>query len=102
MDSDNMEHSEKELAEFVTRYTGNPDFNYDDEEGEEGFMEIFSPHIERVVELNKVDPTKVWTVSDSEFDDGLIIISAGMHFVNRVHYFISNESWTDPEEVYIW
>lgn len=52
MDNGNMENSEKKLAEFVTRYTGNPDFNYDKEEGEKGFMETFSPHIERVVELN--------------------------------------------------
>ena len=95
------EITENKLEEFITKYSGDPDFNYDEEEGQEGFMETYSPHIERVIELHKINPTKIWTVSDSEIDEGLVI-SAGMHFVNRVHYFISNESWTDPEEVYAW
>lgn len=95
------EITDDSLEDFMTKYSGDPAFNYDEEEGQEGFMETYSPHIERVLELNKIDPTKIWTVSDSEIDDGLVIY-AGMHFSNRVHYFVSNESWTDPEEVYAW
>lgn len=38
------------------------------------------------------DPNKIWTEVDG--DSGTYII-AGWHFVNRIHYYITEEPWTD-------
>lgn len=38
------------------------------------------------------DPTKVWTEVDG--DSGTYIVS-GLHFVNRIQYYVTEESWTD-------
>ena len=90
-------------------YTGNPDFNYDNEEGYEGFMETYEPFFSAVQEQNKSKPRTVWTVYDYEDD---IHIRAGFHRVNEsvddvyieniVHYFITLEEWKQPNETYIW
>ena len=91
--------------EFESKYSGDPNYNYDNEEGQEGFMETFQPHIGRVLELaNSDDPKdykRVWTVIDGDQTNDMFIV-AGYHLVNRVHYFISNEQWTDEDEEYIW
>lgn len=83
-----------------THYTGNPDFNWQEEEGYEGVMELFEPHLSRVAAHNETHPKNVWTVFDG--DDGNVLIEAGFHYVNRIQFFISNEEWEDPEEIYIW
>ena len=44
---------------------------------------------------------KLWTVTDSENSDDLII-SAGWHFFNRVCYVVTNEPWNSDDECYIW
>ena len=94
----------KKEADFDKKYTGDRTYNYDQQEGQDGFMETFSPHIERVLELaNSGDPRKhkrVWTVIDG--DDDKLFIVAGYHLVNRVMYFISNEQWEKEDEEYIW
>jgi len=85
-------------AEFT--YTGNPDFNYNGQEGCEGQMETFSPHVDRVLEQNKKNPKTVWTVVED--DEGELIIIAGFHYVNRMLYFISEEEWKTEDEWYEW
>jgi hypothetical protein len=92
--------------EFDEKYTGNPNFNSDGEEGQEGYMETFSPHIERVLEQNKTNPRTVWTIIegdgwDDDEDDNTWIV-AGYHLVNRLKYFISNEEWESEDEQYQW
>jgi hypothetical protein len=90
------------MVEFdETNYTGNSDFNYDNEEGQDGMMETYSPHVDRVQEQYKKNPKTVWTIMDAESFDGQIIV-AGYHHVNRFMYFISNEEWSDENEEYIW
>jgi hypothetical protein len=84
-----------------TKYTGDPKFNYDNQEGQEGLMETFGEHGKRVLEANEINPKRVWTIKDAESFDGQIIV-AGYHYVNRFMYFISNEEWTDENEEYCW
>jgi hypothetical protein len=43
---------------------------------------------------------RVWTVIDGE-DDNLWII-AGLHFVNRVCYVISDQEWKSELDYYMW
>ena len=81
-------------------YDGNPDFNYEGQEGCEGQMETFSPHVERVVEQNKKAPKTVWTVVED--DEGELVIVPGLHYVNRILYFVSTEEWKDESECYEW
>lgn len=90
------------MIEFIdTEYTGDSDYNWQDEEGQDGQMETFTPHVTRVKKLALENNKKVWTIMDAESFDGMII-TAGYHFVNRVMYFISNEEWKDADETYIW
>ena len=36
----------------------------------------------------------VWTLMDD--DNGELVVVAGYHFVNRVHYIITLKPWKDP------
>lgn len=94
----------KNNLNFDDKYTGDIQYNYDNQEGQDGIMETFSPHIEIVLELaNSKDPKnykRVWTIIESDSED--LIIIAGYHLVDRVMYFISNEMWESNEESYSW
>ena len=81
-------------------YSGNPAYNWQEAEGEEGFMEIYEPYITTVLEVSKTNPQTVWTVVNG--DDNNEYIIAGYHLLERIHYFISNEEWKDPHESYVW
>lgn len=61
----------------------------------EGFMyETFGKEVEFV----KTQPEdKIWTLVDA---DGKEYIIAGWHFVNRLGYFVTEESFTDSNESY--
>lgn len=95
----------KSTDEFDKKYTGDVEYNWDDQEGQEGQMETYFPHIGRVLDLaNSKDPKdyrRVWTVVDGSDSDDLFIV-AGYHLVNRVMYFISNEMWGEEDECYYW
>lgn len=88
----------KSEDEFDAKYHGDPAFNWDRQPGQEGHMETYSPHVDRVWEARI---NHVWTVMDSDSFDGQIIV-AGRHHVNRVMYFISLEPWEDEDEEYVW
>ena len=79
-----MEITEEEFQSF--RPIKNPHGN----RGWDGTMfETFG------VELNFVrsqPDNKVWTLMND--DDGNLVITSGFHFVNRVGYFVTEESWT--------
>lgn len=82
---------------FEDKYTGDPAFNIDQEEGREGMLETYGESLEL---LKKADPNKIWTIVDGDDDD--MIIVAGMHYVNRINYFVSNEPWESEDEYYVW
>jgi hypothetical protein len=49
--------------------------------------------------VRQQDNNFVWTEVDGE--EGCYIIS-GYHWINRIHYFITNRPWTDDIEVPTW
>ena len=84
-----------------THYTANESFNWTNEEGYEGFLETHEPSWSKVIAQDTMCPGTVWTVCDSE-DRETTIITNGVHFVNRIHYFVTNEPATEENESYIW
>jgi hypothetical protein len=61
-------------------------------DGEGVMFETYGEEVEYVLQA---DPKHVWTYMDA--DDGLTIICAGYHYVNRIGYFITELPWTDPD-----
>ncbi len=82
---------------FEDKYTGDPAYNIDQEEGREGMLETYGESLEL---LKQAEPNKIWTIIDGDDDD--LAIVAGMHYVNRVNYFVSNEPWQLEDEIYVW
>jgi hypothetical protein len=89
------------MKEFDDHFTGDPDFNWEDEPGCEGRMETYSPYVDQVQEQCEKNIKKVWTIVDGDEDDRMYAIP-GFHYVNRFLYFISNEEWENEEEIYLW
>ena len=100
-----LEEKYASQEQFEKKYSGDPKYNYDNQEGQEGMMETFSPHIDRVLKLanskNPKDFRRVWTVIDGDETDDMYIV-AGYHWVNRCYHFITNEYWESEDEEYIW
>ena len=47
--------------------------------------------------IKRQDPKTVWTLVD---EDGKTYLIAGIHWVNRLGYVVSEEPWSDPDEIY--
>lgn len=90
----------KSQDEFDAKYSGNPEFNWDDQEGQEGMMENFGEYYAKVAEQNEKNPKTVWTIE--EVENGDMIIYPGMNHYDSFMYFISNEEWENEDEKYIW
>ena len=82
--------------QFEDRYT--LDKSFKDLGGEDGTVETFRPHVNSLINVN---PKKIWTVVDDDEGKGLFIV-AGMHFVNRLFYVVTNEEWHHSDEDYIY
>lgn len=52
----------------------------------------FETYGDEVEFVKQQDPNKIWTEVDG--DSGTYII-AGMHWVNRMHYYITENAWED-------
>ena len=87
------------MKNFDAKYTGNEAFNCESIEIE-GCMETYSADVDKVIEHAAKHPRTVWTIVED--DNGELCIMAGLHYVNRFLYFISNESWTVDTEEYKW
>jgi hypothetical protein len=48
--------------------------------------------------LKKQPNKRIWTIIDEE--DELYVI-AGLHFVNRMGYLVTDEEWVDENETYL-
>jgi hypothetical protein len=48
--------------------------------------------------VRQQDERHVWTEMDG--DNGVYIVN-GMHFVNRIQYYITNKPWNDGEDITI-
>lgn len=80
-------------VDFDKRYTLNTKLK--SEKLDEGKFETFGKDLETVLSQ---DPKNVWTCVETE--EGLCFV-AGLHYVNRIYYLVSNESWTNSDEIYL-
>ena len=55
-------------------------------------FETYGDEYEAVKQAYEINPNTIWTEVDG--DEGSYII-AGWHFVNRIHYYITEKPWTD-------
>jgi len=62
--------------------------SWQDEAGKGIMFETYGKELEFVREKRNENPNCVWTLMDSEEDDGCVIVE-GFHFVNRIGYFIT-------------
>lgn len=47
--------------------------------------------------IKNTNPKKIWTLIDC---DGELYLSHGIHYVNRLNYFICKNEWDDNERDY--
>lgn len=87
------------IEHWLEKFT--PKFNHIDTNasfdlgfGQGSMFETFGEEVEYVREFFKENPKKVWTIIDAE---GELYLIAGLHFVNRMGYILSNEDWTEEE-----
>lgn len=59
-------------------------------------LETYGREHERVLEVLKTDPRKVWTVLEC---DGSLIVTSGYHHVNRTGYILTEVPVADGEWV---
>lgn len=60
--------------------------------------ETFGPEVSFIWQYGKNNPNNVWTLVDAEEE---LYIIAGMHFVNRMGYFITEKPWEHEMEQYL-
>lgn len=60
--------------------------------------ETYGEEYQRVLDMVKENPKRVWTVMDGEKSS--LVVCAGWHYVNRLGYLITEEEWQDAEEHY--
>lgn len=65
-----------------------------------GMLETYGADLDKVYEIRKTKPNYLWTVIDG--NDGEIYVTPGFRFVNRIHYMVSTEPWTDEMEDYLY
>ena len=96
-------HKGKDMPDDLTEDEFDLKYNYDesinstvDEGKQPGTLETFGEDIERVLEIYKKTPRKVWTVVDGE--GGMYLVS-GYHHVNRMYYVITIEDGPLPSDI---
>jgi hypothetical protein len=68
--------------------------------GGEDLLLTFETYDEEYEFVKEQDPNHIWTEVDG--DEGTYIV-AGLHWVNRIHYYITENPWTDEwTEVPTW
>ena len=87
------------IDDFEAKYTydssvASSEFDQEDSPGQ---FETYGPDLQYVLNVNRVDPQRVWTAVDG--DDGIYLIS-GMLLVDRIYYIITNEHAESEDECY--
>ncbi len=63
---------------------------FENEQGQSTMHETFGADLLEVQRVSAAEPARVWTLVES---DGLMSVTSGCHFVNRVGYFITTKAW---------
>ena len=90
------------MSKFYTYSTWENTFKPIWNDKEHGIMqfETYGDEWEKVKEAHAKNPNTIWTEVDG--DSGTYII-AGLAWINRIHYYITEEPWTDEwTEVPTW
>ena len=61
---------------------------------------VFETYGKDYQRVKRTNGRKLWTVVDG--DNGESLIVAGWHYVNRLHYVITEREWDHESEVYAW
>lgn len=89
------------MKRFDDCFSGDPRFNWDEAEGQEGMMETYGKHIMRVREQCKKHPLTVWSIK--ERDDGQYVIPCYSEAPDIVLYFVSKEERKEGDKTeYVW
>jgi hypothetical protein len=59
-------------------------------------FETYGEDVEFVSKVCKENPKRIWTLVEKL--NGNLVVIAGMHFVNRMGYFITKKDWVTGEE----
>jgi len=84
-----------DFEEFDRKYT-----TVEFEDTISGTPDMLETYGEELQIVKKSNPKTVWTIIDGEGERMYII--AGMHWVNRINYVITEEEWQDENEEYVW
>lgn len=89
-----MQYNEVALNDWEEKYTpiNNPINNSSGWNGQ-----MFDTYGAELAHVLKQSPEHIWTWWDT--DEGSEIV-AGYHLVNRIGYFITENSWSEPMESY--
>ena len=89
-----MQYNEVALGDWETKYKpiNNP---INDSSGWNGQM--FDIYGEELAYVLNQSPDKIWTWWDTDYGSEIV---AGYHLVNRIGYFVTENSWVDPFESY--
>lgn len=89
----------KSHDKFLNTYEGDKKFNYTKRKGEEGMMDNEPPHSDRVKELHKSEPKRVWSMLEDE-DEEIIVVTG--YKEDAVMFYISINEWQSQDESYYW
>lgn len=90
------------MSKFMTYDLWHDTFKpiYSDKDTDTLQWETYGAEYEAVEKAHEINPKTIWTEVDG--DSGTYIIS-GWHFVNRIHYYITENPWEDEmTEVPTW
>lgn len=91
-----MKHIEINDDEFFATYKPRKNPFQEDAPWNGCMMETHGPEYERVHEVYREAPDTVWTVLDA---DGVLMVSNGFHWVNRMGYIITEVA--APEDTFV-
>lgn len=78
----------------------NPDTTVKSEHFTDGRLETFGNDFEQVNILARSgNITRIWTCVEG--DDGQIMFVTGVHYVNRLYYYVTKEHWENENEFYV-
>lgn len=82
---------------FDGKYTANESLPISDEYTDESQKGVYGWGEHDWAILQAVDPRCIWTMTDG---DGGIYMASGIHYINRIYYFVSNEPCEQEFEEY--
>lgn len=87
-----------DFDDFIQKYSVLENSLSEDASFNNTLFETYGPELEHIADTARRNPRRVWTLLETDGDYNLI--ANGMHHVNRLGYFITEEEGSDEEEAY--